>query len=133
MPRAVLPRAERVLLAAVTTDFHADMRRIFSRNALGRHLMTLCGATLQRRRLCTLLHYGMEHLPPDKRRPDDSMATYFLVVSELKVCPYPVRIFATKCMEYCESEALDGWSESLADLKRAYGILTRTMGPLLRR
>ncbi len=38
----------------------------------------------------------------------------FIVVSELNVCAPNLRTFATNCMEYCESDPLDGWSESQA-------------------
>jgi hypothetical protein len=111
------------LLNAVSTDFRDELRRIIGGGMLARHM----GALLQSVRHGTigdLLKYGIDHLPGSESRPDDALAAFFTVLSELRDCPHEVRIFATKCMEYCESEALDGWSESLADLKDAYKDLS---------
>jgi len=62
----------------------------------------------------------MENMPSDKARPDDALTAFFVVLSELDVCSTDLRIFATKCMEYCESDALDGWSESLSTLNECF-------------
>lgn len=124
MPERIPSREARRLLATVTAEFRTDLRRMIGGTVLGPHLQPLLRSILDRRRLGLLLHYGMHRLPADDRRPDDALAAYFLVISELKTCPRSVRILATKCTEYCESEARDGWSDSLADLKRAYAALT---------
>jgi hypothetical protein len=117
---------EKRLIAAVPEDFRAELRRILSGGALGRHLQALLRAIRDGDpNLGELLRYGMERLPPDDRRPDDSLASYFMVLSEFAHCSYELRIFATKCVEYCESDALDGWSESLPDLHAAYVALMR--------
>jgi hypothetical protein len=117
---------EKRLIAGVPEDFRAELRRILSGGVLGGHLEALLGAIQDKDPdLRELLRYGMERLPPDDRRPDDALASYFMVLSELTDCSYELRIFATKCVEYCESDALDGWSESLPDLHAAYIALMR--------
>ena len=125
MTRRVPDRTTRRLLAAVSDEFRADMRRLLGGGALGDHRQALIASLSSRARLAFLLRYGMDRLPPDQRRPDDALAAFFLVVSELRTCPRVVRTFATRCMEYCESEALDGWSGSLPELQRAYAALAR--------
>jgi hypothetical protein len=117
---------EKRLIAAVLEDFRAELRRILSGGALGPHLEALLGAIRDGGvKLRELLCYGMQRLPPDDRRPDDALASYFMVLSEFTHCSHELRIFATKCVEYCESDALDGWSESLPDLHAAYIALMR--------
>lgn len=117
---------EQRLIAAVPEDFRAELRRILSGGALGGHLGALLGSIRDGDPdLRELLRYGMERLPPDARRPDDALAGYFMVLSEFTHCSHELRIFATKCVEYCESDALDGWSEALPDLHAAYGALMR--------
>jgi hypothetical protein len=114
------------LIAAVPEDFRAELHRILSGGTLGPHIGTLLAAVQDGRpNLRELLRYGMERLPSDDLRPDDTLATYFMVLSELGQCSRELRIFATKCVEYCESDALDGWSESLAELYATYYILVR--------
>jgi hypothetical protein len=125
MSGLVPDRYARRLITAVSDEFRADMRRLLGGGNLGGHRQALLAFVSRRERLDFLLRYGTDRLPPDRRRPDDALATFFLVVSELRACPQPVRIFATKCMEYCESEALDRWSDSLPQLQRAYAALTR--------
>lgn len=129
MTRRVPDRTTRCLLAAVSDEFRADMRRLLGGGALGDHRQALIASLSSRTRLAFLLRYGMDRLPPDQRRPDDALAAFFLVVSELRTSPRVVRIFATRCMEYCESEALDGWSGSLTELQRAYAALARRSAP----
>jgi hypothetical protein len=126
MPKRFLGREARRLLTGVTTEFRVEMQRLLGGTALGPHLIPLSRSVPDRKRLSVLLRYGMYRLPDNEKRPDDALAAFFLVISELRVSSRPVRIFATKCMEYCESEALDGWSDSLADLKRAFAVLPRT-------
>jgi len=117
---------EKRLIAGVPEDFRAELGRILSGGALGGHLEALLGSIRDGGPdLRELLRYGMECLPPDDRRPDDALASYFMVLSEFTHCSYELRLFATKCVEYCESDALDGWSESLPDLQAAYIVLMR--------
>jgi hypothetical protein len=114
------------LLDAVFEDFRDELERILDRRTLGPHVQALLDAVRNGPpNVGELFRYGMEQLPPDAQRPDDSLAAFFVVVSELGPCPAELRIFATKCMEYCESEALDGWSEPLPELQRSYRKLTQ--------
>jgi len=100
---------EKRLIAGVPEDFRAELGRILSGGALGGHLEALLGSIRDGGPdLRELLRYGMECLPPDDRRPDDALASYFMVLSEFTHCAYELRLFATKCVEYCESDALDG-------------------------
>jgi hypothetical protein len=113
------------LIGAVCPDFRADLKRILGGDALGIHLQVLLrSARRGPPNLSELFQYGMKRLPPDAGRPDDSLAAYFIVLSELRHCSLKLRIFATECTEYCETEALDGWSRSLSELKATYGTLT---------
>ena len=108
---------------AVAEDFQAELERVLGGDALGAHVNALVHSfRTGKPNLAELFAYGMAQLPSDDRRPDDALATFFIVVSELNVCTPDLRIFATNCMEYCESDPLDGWSESLPELRQAYEI-----------
>lgn len=114
----------RVPREAVVEDFQHEFERILEGGALGVHAKALAEAfKLGQPDLRGLFSYGLACLPAEHLRPDDGLATFFVVVSELNRCPWELRIFATKCVEYCESEALDGWSDSLAQLKQAFEVL----------
>jgi hypothetical protein len=107
-----------VLFAAVPDDFREELARIVASGILGRHWAVLLEG-LRHGRPAPLFLYGMEQLPTDDARPDDALAAFFIVLSELGICRPELRILATKCMEYCECVAADGWSESLAKLRRS--------------
>jgi hypothetical protein len=116
------------LLAAVLDDFRAELIRMLADGRLGKHLRKLLGEMRgERPDLRELLRYGMSRLPADRCRPDDAVAAFFIVVSELQESALDVRIFATKCVEYCESEALDGWSQSLPELEASYEALAQRL------
>lgn len=116
------------LITAVSEDFRAELQRILNGGALDAHMSALLAAVRGGQpNLRKLLRYGFERLPPDDIRPDDALATYFVVLSELEQCSQELRLFATKCMEYCESDASDGWSESLPELHAAYDVLIRQL------
>ena len=114
------------LISAVSEEFRNELERILGGGALGPHVRALRGAMRRGTPdLRELLRYGVKGLPPDEMRPDDSLAAYFVILSEFRQCSHDLRIFAAKCVEYCESGTLDGWSESLSELKAAYAILAR--------
>jgi hypothetical protein len=122
---------QKELVRAVSHDFRDELGRIISGGTLAKHMDVLLQSA-PGGKVSHLLQYGMERLPADGSRPDDALAAFFVVLSEFKACPREIRIFATKCMEYCESEALDGWSDSLAELRKSYEELPWRAG-LLRR
>lgn len=109
------------LLAAVSDDFRDELWRLLGGGALGAHVHALLQATRHGRPdIGRLFRYGMENLPSDEARPDNALTAFFVVLSELDACSTDLRIFAVKCMEYCESDALDGWSEPLSTLHECF-------------
>jgi hypothetical protein len=123
---AVDCKSAATLNAAVLEDFRGELQRMVSGGRLGVHLGQLIDCVRgDRPNLRELLHYGMSRLPLGDSRPDDALAVFFIVLSELRHVPAELRVFVTKCVEYCESEALDGWSESLPQLRKAYRALLR--------
>jgi hypothetical protein len=119
---------EMQLLAAVPVDFRDELRRFLRGGTLGAHSHALFQSMRRGKPdIGALFRYGMEHLPSDESRPDDTLTAFFVVLSELHPCSLELRIFATKCMEYCESDALDGWSESLPTLQQCYEVLASHM------
>jgi hypothetical protein len=117
-------QGETELLAAVSDDFRDELRRLLGGGALGSHADVLLQSTRDGKPdIDRLFRYGMENLPSGEKRPDDALAAFFIALSELDVCSTDLRIFATKCMEYCESDALDGWSEPLSTLRKSFESL----------
>jgi hypothetical protein len=113
----------------VSEEFRAELEWFLGGDALGVHagrlLTDLKGGQPD---LAGLFAYGMAHLPRERRRPDDALAIFFTIVSEIAQCPADLRDFATRCSEYCESDARDGWSDTLAELKSLYRDLRSRHG-----
>lgn len=51
-----------------------------------------------------LFEVAVRRLPGRGRRPDSSLAAYFLILSELKDIPEEARSFAIDAMVYCETD-----------------------------
>ena len=112
------------LYRAVLPSFSDELILILARSGLGKYLSPLLNsAGHSRARLNQLLEHGMSNLPQGRKRPDEQLAAYFVVISELRVCHRDLRNFAIECSEYCESEPADKWSRPRHDLKAKFRTL----------
>jgi hypothetical protein len=119
------------LLDAVAEDFCDELKRLLGGGSLGIHLEELVVAVERGEPdIIRLFRYGIERLPSDDARPDDALAAFFIVLSELQSCSAELRILATKCMEYCETDPMDGWSDPLSKLKESYADLADQLKPI---
>lgn len=104
-------------------EFINEWMRIKSEDLLGQYTSAVDTAA-STEHLVTFAVDKMSHLA---KRPDSSLATVFLLISELKDVSEAGRSFAMDCMVYCETEEGEGFSRALDDLRNEYEKLAPTL------
>ena len=95
----------RKALVNINEGFHKEFRQVMNKDNFKQHSgMLLEELSKENPDIKKLFDYGVNLIPKDQDRPDNSLASYFLILSGLKNLNEEVMSFATDAMVYSEND-----------------------------